>query len=141
VRLSGTWRLLAIACVAVFVLGACGGDDDGGDTGGDGGGGGGGGDAAASGECGGSGGTALTIEAENTEFSTDELSAPAGEQVTVSFTNNDSFPHTFTVSDLDCDTGNVDGGASADLSFTMPDAETGYVCTIHPAMTGNLVPE
>jgi plastocyanin len=130
--------LLALACVAVFVLGACGGDDDGGDTGGDGGG---GGDAAAAGECGGSGGTALEISAENTEFSTAELSAPAGEQVTVTLTNDDSLPHTFTVSDLDCDTGNVDGGASADLSFTMPDAETDYACTIHSNMTGTLVPE
>lgn len=133
-RLSGNWRLLAMACVAVFVLGACGGDDDGGDTGG-------GGDAAAAGECGGSGGTALSIDAENTKFSTDELSVAAGEQVTVTLTNNDSFPHTFAVTDLDCDTGNVEGGASADLSFTMPDAETDYVCSIHPAMTGTLVPE
>ena len=126
--------MLAIACIAVFVLGACGGDDDGGGDSG-------GGDTAASGECGGSGGTGLDISAENSQFSTDELAAPAGEQVTVTFTNDDSFAHTFTVSDLDCDTGDVDGGSSAELSFTMPDAETEFACTIHPSMTGNLVPE
>jgi plastocyanin len=138
VTITKTWRLLALACIAVFVLGACGGDDEDGDSGADGGG---GGEAAAAGECGGSGGTELSISAENTEFDTDELTAPAGEQVTVQFENKDSFPHTFTVSDLDCDTGDVDGGSSAELSFTMPDAETEFVCTIHPAMTGTLVPE
>lgn len=134
-----TWRLLAVACAAVFVMGACGGDDDGGDSGDDAGGG--GGEAAAAGECGGSGGTALAISAENTAFDTDELTAPAGEQVTVEFTNNDSLPHTFTVPDMDCDTGNVDGGETAQLSFTMPDTETEYVCTIHSNMEGTLVPE
>jgi plastocyanin len=120
--------------VAIFLLGACGGDDEGGDSGG-------GDDAAAAGECGGSGGTELAISADNIAFDTDELSAPAGEQVTVAFDNQDSAPHTFTVSDLDCDTGEVEAGSSAELSFTFPDAETDYVCTIHPAMTGTLVPE
>jgi plastocyanin len=114
--------------VAILVLSACGGDD------GDGGG-------AAAGECGGSGGTALSISADNTEFDTDELTAPAGEQVTVEFENKDSVAHTFTVSDLDCDTGDVDGGSTAELSFTMPDAETEFSCTIHSNMTGTLVPE
>ena len=133
------WRVIALIGVAALALSACGGDDGGSEA--TGAAGDGGGDAAAAGECGGSGGTALTISAENTAFSTDELSAPAGEQVTVTLENKDSFPHTFTVTDLSCDTGSVDGGASADLSFTMPDSETEFVCTIHSNMTGTLVPE
>jgi cytochrome c oxidase subunit II len=123
---------MALIAVALLALSACGGDDNGGD---------GGGGEAAAGECGGSGGTTLSISADNTEFDTDELTAPAGEQVTVEFENKDSVAHTFTVGDLDCDTGNVDGGSTAELSFTMPDAETEFVCTIHSNMTGTLVPE
>ena len=121
-------RLAAGVFATALVFAACGGGDE---------------EPAASGDgaCGGEGGTALSLESADFKFAPDQLSAPAGEQVTVEFTNQDDAPHTFTVQDLDCDTGSVESGQSATLSFTMPEEETGFICTIHPDMTGTLKPE
>lgn len=134
-RFGNHGRLLAFLSAALLVLGACGGSDEeqeGSQADGE---------TTATGECGGSGGKVLKVEAADFQFEPAELSAPAGEQVTVEFTNSDDAPHTFTVDDLECDTGSVDSGQSAELSFTMPDAETGWICTIHPDMTGTLTPK
>ena len=128
-RFSVRFRLALGVAAAVLLVSACGGGDDGS------------GGAGASGECGGSGGTALTVEASDFQFEPSELTAPAGEQVTVEFTNSDDAPHTFTIEAFDCDTGSVESGQSAELSFTMPDADTGWICTIHPDMKGTLTPE
>ena len=129
VRSSRILRLLAVLSAASLALGGCGGDDEDG------------GDGAAAGACGGEGGTSVSMEAADFKFEPDELVAPAGEQVTVEFTNQDDAPHTFTIEDLDCDTGSVDSGQSATLTFTMPEEETGFICTIHPDMTGTLTTE
>ena len=147
-RSNPLFRLFAVLFAAALVFGACGGGDgeDPADSeaqltespedfaGGDGGNGG-------AGECGGSGGQAVEVEAEQFAFNPDEISAPAGETVTVTFTNSDDTPHTFTVTDLACDTSAVGGGAEAELSFTMPEEETEFICTIHPDMKGTLTPE
>ena len=134
-RIGARARFFAVVCAALLVLGACGGSDE--DQEGSQG----TGDSAATGECGGSGGKSLKVEAADFQYEPSELSAPAGEQVTVEFTNSDDAPHTFTIEDLDCDTGSVDAGQSAELSFTMPDADMGWICTIHPDMTGTLTPK
>ena len=123
-------RLVVGLFVSLLVAVACGGDSEDGGS-----------ETAGAGECGGSGGTMLTVEASDFQYEPSELSAAAGEQVTVEFTNSDDAPHTFTIEDLDCDTGSVDSGQSAELSFTMPEEETGWICTIHPDMTGTLTPE
>lgn len=143
-RLGLHFRLTAGIFAALLLLGACGGgSDDGGEESS-------GGDAASeesedasagTGECGGSGGESVDLEAADFQFDPSEISAPAGEQVTVSFTNKDDAPHTFTITDMSCDTGSVAAGASSDLSFTMPEAETEFICNIHPDMKGTLVPE
>ncbi len=151
-------RLLTVLFAAVLVLGACGGDDGGEDGAPDsateqtkegepleetdrGYGDGDGGGAGGGGKCGGSGGQSVDVEASNFQFKPDEISAPAGEQITVNFKNSDDVPHTFTISDMSCDTSSVAGGASSKLSFTMPDAETEWICTIHTNMMGTLVPK
>ena len=131
-RLGLLTRTALALSVALFLLGACGGDSGNGDSQPA--------DAAA-GECGGSGGTMLSVESADFQFEPAELSAPAGEQVTVEFTNSDDAPHTFTVDELDCDTGTVDPGQSAELSFTMPAEDTGWLCTLHPDMVGMLRPK
>ncbi|MDQ4145218.1 MAG: cupredoxin domain-containing protein [Actinomycetota bacterium] len=132
-RSTLTFRLAGGMFAAVLLFGACGGGSDEGDSAGEG--------DAASGECGGSGGTTLTVEASDFQFEPSEFSAAAGEQVTVEFTNTDDAPHTFTIDDLECDTGSIDSGQSAELSFTMPEADMGFICTIHPDMKGTLTPE
>ena len=123
-------RLVGLVGLALLI-GACGGGADDGSQGG----------TESSGECGGSGGTVLAVEASDFQYEPAELVAPAGEQVTVEFTNSDEAPHTFTIEAFDCDTGSIDSGQSAELSFTMPDADTGWICTIHPDMKGTLTPE
>jgi plastocyanin len=132
--MRGTRRITLIGGIfaMALVLAACGGDDDEGETTGptatgptatgetNGGGGGGG------------GGTEITIEGFAFNPSTITVSGPT--EVTV--TNNDTAPHTFTLDD-----GSVDlalgagetGTATVDVSET-----TGFICTIHPSMTGTV---
>ena len=129
-------RLLAVfACAALF-LAACGGDDDNG------------GDAATGdseqsddgGDTG--GGTSLELAAQDNSFSPAELSAPAGEEVTVTFTNEGNNPHTFSSEDAGFDSDNVESGDSAEVTFTMPEEETTFICNVHgEAMSGTLSPE
>ena len=125
------WMALIAGIFAMtLVLTACGGDDDGGDTTGP---------TAATGETnggggggGGGGGTEIVIEGFAFNPSTITVSGPT--EVTV--TNNDTAPHTFTLDD-----GSVDlalgagetGTATVDVSET-----TGFICTIHPSMTGTV---
>jgi plastocyanin len=125
--------LIAGIFAMALVLTACGGDDDGGETTGptatgptgatgetDGGGGGGG------------GGTEITIEGFAFNPSTITVSGPT--EVTV--TNNDSTPHTFTLDDDSVDLAlgaGETGTATVDVSET-----TGFICTIHPSMTGTV---
>lgn len=125
------WMALIAGIFAMtLVLAACGGDDDGGDTTGP---------TAATGETnggggggGGGGGTEIVMEGFAFNPSTITVSGPT--EVTV--TNNDTAPHTFTLDD-----GSVDlalgagetGTATVDVSET-----TGFMCTIHPSMTGTV---
>ena len=143
------FRLAAGVFAAMFLVGACGGGSDDSANGS------GAGDTteseepteenteepASSGKCGGSGGKALKLEASNFQFKPSDLAAAAGEQVTIEFTNNDDVPHTFTINDLQCDTGSVAGGDTAELSLTMPDSDVPFVCVIHPDMQGSLTPQ
>ena len=123
----------AFSWLLAGLTGACGSDSEGGGGGGE--------DAAAAVECGGSGGTTVDMKTVNFVFEPDQVSAPAGGQVTVNLTNEDDVPHTFTIEDTECDTGNVDKGKSKEVSFTMPETEVEFICTIHPDMKGTLVPE
>jgi len=128
-------RLLAVfACAAIF-LAACGGDDDGGETTN--------GDSEQSDDGGDTGGgTSIDLTAQDNSFSPAEISAPAGEEVTVSFTNDGNNPHTFSSEDAGFDSDTVESGQSAEVTFTMPDAETEFICNVHgAAMSGTLSPE
>ena len=58
----------------------------------------------------------------------------------VSFTNEDSFPHTVTMPALDVDE-QLSGGSSTSVTFEEPGAYD-YVCTLHPpGMLGRVVVE
>jgi len=77
---------------------------------------------------------AVTIQ--DFAFGPQTLEIAAG--TTVTFTNNDSAPHTATADDGSFDTGQLDQGASASVTFDTPGTYT-YVCAFHPNMTGTIV--
>ena len=85
-----------------------------------------------------------SISAVDNEFEPTELALAAGEEVTVEFTNDGDGIHTFTSEELGFDTGNVGPGESAQVTFTAPEQETPFVCTIHEEssnMVGVITPE
>jgi plastocyanin len=57
---------------------------------------------------------------------------------TVTWTNSDSAPHTATGDGGSFDTGTMDPGGSASITFDTPGTYT-YYCSIHPNMTGTVV--
>ncbi len=128
-RLKGTAALFAVAALS---LSACGGGS---------------GDEAAettSGGGGGSGGSEISLSAVDNEFEPTTLEVPAGEEVTVNFTNDGETVHTFTSDELEFDSGNVEGGDSKTVTFTAPDGEVEFVCTIHAEsddMVGTISPK
>lgn len=109
-----------LALSFVLLLAACGSSDS------DGGGGGGG------------GGAALSLTMKDFTFDPDTLSAPEGQQATVTVTNEDPVTHSFTLDD---------GGVSRDVppgqpvEVTVPfpaSGEAGFHCRFHSSMTGTL---
>jgi plastocyanin len=65
----------------------------------------------------------------------EDITVPAGTTVVVR--NDDSAPHTFTADDGSFDSGNIDGGATFEMTFT--EAGTfAFHCNVHPAMTGTI---
>jgi len=138
-RTDGWLRMLAMLAFAAIVLAACGGDDDGDATNGD---------SEQSEDAGDDnggdtgGGGSIELSAADNSFNPNEISAPAGEEVTVAFTNDGNNPHTFSSTDADFDSDTVESGGSADVTFTMPEEETQFICNVHgEAMSGTLVPE
>ena len=79
----------------------------------------------------GGGGTTIELSAIDNEFEPTDLEVKAGEEVTVNFTNDGETVHTFTSDELGFDSGNIDAGDSKTVTFTAPDSDTEFVCTIH----------
>ncbi len=78
--------------------------------------------------------TAIAIQ--DFTFVDGSLEIAAG--TTVTWTNNDSAPHTATADDGSFDTGTIDSGASASVTFDTPGTFT-YICAFHPNMTATIV--
>jgi plastocyanin len=118
----GGLRLAGLALSLVLLLAACGSSSDGG-------GGGGGGD-------GGGGGLTLTIK--GFAFQPKTLSAPSGQQSTVTITNEDSVTHNFTLDDGGVSR-DVPPGQTVEVTVPFPASGTaGFHCKFHPSMTGTL---
>ncbi|MGH2698782.1 MAG: cupredoxin domain-containing protein [Actinomycetota bacterium] len=134
-RINHWSRLLVVLAIAALVLAACGGDEEEG--------GGAGGDSEQTEDGGDAGaGGAIELSAQDNSFDPAEISAPAGEEVTVTFTNDGNNPHTFSSTDAGFDSDTVESGESVEVTFTMPEEETEFICNIHgEAMSGTLVPE
>ena len=75
------------------------------------------------------------VTIQGMKFSPASLEVAVGD--TVTFTNNDSAPHTATASDGSFDTGRLSKGESG--SVTIGAAGTfNYICKIHPSMKGKI---
>jgi plastocyanin len=78
---------------------------------------------------------AVSVGIENFAYAPADVSAAVGE--TITWTNSDSAPHTATLDDGACDTGNIAQNASAGLVFDAAGTYP-YHCTIHPNMKGTI---
>ena len=112
----GFVRTLVAAALVVLGVVGCDGDDGGGE---------------------GSGADAATVTMVDFAFEPSVLTVPAGTEVV--FSNADSVPHTATADDGSFD---VQLSGSNELSTTFDEAGSfPYTCSIHPAMTAQIVVE
>jgi plastocyanin len=89
-------------------------------------------------------GATLHIAAQNIEFDTNHLDAPAGQPFTLEFDNNDpGIPHNVEIKDASGASrfkGQIVTGPMK-VSYQIPALEAGtymFVCDVHPNMTGTL---
>src|SRR5262249_56189872 len=78
----------------------------------------------------------ISVDIANFAFAPNNIQAKVGEKIT--FTNNDSAPHTATATEgAKFDSGELDQGKS--FSYTAKKAGTiKFVCSFHPNMTGTI---
>ena len=121
-RTIGGLRRAGLALSLVLLLAACGSSSSD-----DGGGGGGGG-----------GGAGLTLTIKGFAFQPNTLSAPGGQQSSVTITNDDSVTHSFTLDDGGVSR-DVPAGQTVQVTVPFPASGTaGFHCKFHPSMTGTL---
>lgn len=77
-----------------------------------------------------------TVEIKDLQFKPAILTVTAG--TTVTWTNNDSSPHTVTEKDRHFRSAALDTSESFSFTFATP-GEFTYFCTIHPMMVGKIV--
>jgi len=89
--------------------------------------------------------TAASVVAADTDvtianfaFAPDPVTVNVGD--TITWTNNDSAPHTATADDGSFDTGQLAQGDSGDVTFDTA-GSFAYHCSVHPNMTGTVVVE
>ena len=134
---------LALAALLVVLLAACSGGGGAGSGGGD------GASAPATGGEGGGSEGGLTISANNLEFDTDTLTAPAGEAFTIEFTNGEAAPHNVAIytDESRSETlfrGDVISGPDNTVTYDVGELEAGeyyFQCDVHPEMNGTFVVE
>ena len=83
-----------------------------------------------------SGSEALAVGIEDFDFAPPTVEVAAGSSVT--WTNQGQAPHTATADDGSFDTGQLDPGQSATVTFDTP-GTFAYHCAIHPNMQGTVV--
>jgi plastocyanin len=83
-------------------------------------------------------GPATKIEAGDNFFKPDSISLKSGEEVTVEITNAGKVPHDWTVDELTVSTGVMPAGEVANATFTVPDNDVKFVCTLHRGMEGTI---
>lgn len=81
-------------------------------------------------------GEAVKIEAGDNFFKPENLTLTAGEQVTVEITNAGKTPHDWTIDAPSVSTGVMAAGDVANATFTVPEDDVKFVCTLHRGMEG-----
>jgi plastocyanin len=85
------------------------------------------------------GADAIEVVLQDNEFGPDVLRLEAGTEVTVEVRNDGSSGHNFTIDELDLSTGTVEPGQIVTATFEVPNGTTGFHCTFHPGMDGEIV--
>ncbi len=81
------------------------------------------------------GGATINVTIAGFAYSPSTLTARAGQSVSIAVKNNDSVPHTFTITGL-VNSGTIGGGASQTVTFTPASAGTlTFFCNIHGQAT------
>jgi plastocyanin len=78
---------------------------------------------------------AVTVQMANFAFDPAEVSAAVND--TISWENGDAAPHTATLDDGSCETGNIPTGGAGGLVFHTAGTFE-YHCAIHPTMTASI---
>ena len=85
-------------------------------------------------------GTTIELSAQDIQFSTDAIEAPAGEDFCIEFTNNDDIAHDVGIVETDFNGDDVPPGET--MVYHVPAMDAGdytFYCTLHPqVMTGDL---
>jgi plastocyanin len=82
---------------------------------------------------------AVEVVLQDDAFVPDGLSLEAGTEVDVEVRNAGSDGHNFTIDALDLSTGTIEPGQVMTATFVVPNGTTGYHCTFHPGMRGEIV--
>ena len=61
-------------------------------------------------------------------FQPTELTIPAGQDVTITLTNKGSLPHTFTIDELNVDSGTVNAGSTATVTINAKAGDYQFYC-------------
>jgi len=83
-------------------------------------------------------GNTAAVKIDNFTFNPPVLTIRAG--TTVTFTNNDDFPHTVVAKDRTFRSKTLDTDDAFTFTFTTP-GSFAYFCSLHPHMTGTIVVE
>lgn len=83
-------------------------------------------------------GDAVKIEAGDNFFKPEKVSLSPGDEVTVEITNSGDRPHDWTVDEPNVSTGVMAAGDVANATFTVPDDDVKFVCTLHNGMEGTI---
>jgi plastocyanin len=83
-------------------------------------------------------GDAVEIEAGDNFFEPEQVEVTAGEEVTVEITNTGDAAHDWTADELELSTGVIPAGEVFHATFTAPDGDVEFVCTLHRGMEGTI---
>jgi plastocyanin len=91
----------------------------------------------------------IAVSSDNLAFDTDRIVAPAGEPITIEFTNHENQPHNIAVytdssKSEELFRGEIITGPDASVTYEIDALEPGeyyFDCTVHPDMNGSFVVE